>query len=78
MMLDHRFERGFAGAAVVLVCAHCGDALPVIDGSALSRVLEHGRMYFEEIDNGTRLRMIGQRHASAALRARLDAVIASG
>ena len=44
-------------------------------GVALTRVLEHGRLFFEEIDNGTRLRLIASTHASAAVRERLATAI---
>lgn len=45
------------------------------DTSALRRVLEHGRLFFEETDNGTRLRLIAATRGRAALRERLDAAI---
>lgn len=48
----------------------------LVDTSALARVLEHGRLFFEEIDNGTRLRLISNEAANAALRERLVLAIA--
>jgi hypothetical protein len=46
----------------------------VRDTSALARVLGHGRLFFEEVDNGTRLRMIAGEPAIAGLRARVAAL----
>lgn len=48
-----------------------GSPFQISDTSALTSALEHGRLFFEEIDNGTRLRLIAPTHASAALRERL-------
>jgi hypothetical protein len=45
------------------------------DSAALARVLGHGRLFFEETDNGTRLRMIMPAQASAAVRERLTLAI---
>jgi hypothetical protein len=47
------------------------------DCSALTRVLEHGRLFFEEIDNGTRLRIIAHTAEIGALRERLALAIAA-
>jgi hypothetical protein len=46
------------------------------DTTALARALEHGRLFFEETDNGTRLRLIARATALAPLRARLAASLA--
>jgi hypothetical protein len=45
------------------------------DSSALARVLGHGRLFFEETDNGTRLRMIMPAQVSAAVHERLTLAI---
>lgn len=49
----------------------------VTDTTALARVLTRGRLFFEETDNGTRLRFIGAAAELAALRERLAALVAS-
>ncbi|KIG13069.1 hypothetical protein DB30_00606 [Enhygromyxa salina] len=44
------------------------------DASALVRVLERGRLWFEEIDNGTRLRFITRDDAAARLQSQLESL----
>jgi hypothetical protein len=51
-----------------------GSPFELVDANALAAVLGHGRVFFEEIDNGTRLRLITHAHARAALRERLAAI----
>ena len=49
--------------------------LAINDTSALASALEHGRLFFEEVDNGTRLRLIAPNHAIARLRERLATAV---
>lgn len=67
----------------VLSCLSLAEALPtgqryrfaspfhVRDTAALGRLFAHGRLFVEETDNGTRLRLITHESALAGLRARL-------
>lgn len=52
-----------------------GSPFELVDTSALTSVLGHGRVFFEEIDNGTRLRLITHAHTRAALRERIAEAI---
>lgn len=72
----------------VLACLTLVDAIPtaqryrfaspfhVQDTAALARVLAHGRLFVEETDNGTRLRLVTRAAMLAELRARLAVLVA--
>jgi hypothetical protein len=73
---------------VVLSRLHLSDALPTSRRSrvagpypshesvTLDRLLAHGRLFAEEIDNGTRLRVITRANHASMLRARLSTLVA--
>ncbi|MEZ4450507.1 MAG: hypothetical protein R3B09_13590 [Nannocystaceae bacterium] len=52
-----------------------GSPYHLTDTTALARVLAHGRLFFEETDNGTRLRLITATPAIDRLRERLAALL---
>lgn len=52
-----------------------GSPFHLTDTTALARVLAHGRLFFEETDNGTRLRLITATPAISRLRERLAALL---